>query len=98
MSAIFLEGNAMNVLRGLPEDFFHVCVTSPPYFGLRAYDGGQEQWADGWYGQLGAELSPDLFIQHLIQIMREVRRVLRPDGVFYLNIGDSWVGSTSQHQ
>jgi len=43
-----------------------------------------------WKGQLGGEPEPDLYISHLIQIMREVRRVLRPDGVFWINIGDSW--------
>ena len=145
MSAIFLQGSALSVLRGLPGDFFHCAVTSPPYFGLRVYDGGQEIWdgAEGcehewvgtvkvdrrgvegtglvgrdpykggearvdkvagicskcsaWKGQLGAEPTPELYISHLIQICGEVKRVLRPDGVFWLNIGDSWVGSTSQH-
>jgi len=51
-----------------------------------------------WKGQLGAEPTPELYIQHLIQIMREVRRVLRPDGVFWLNIGDSWGGSGGAHK
>lgn len=140
MSAIFLQGNALTVLRGLPADFFHCAATSPPYFGLRRYAGGEEVW-DGdpncehswqsvpprrtrkasdivdvttkeatnrgnlgielpytntcskcgaWRGQLGNEPTPDLYISHLVQICREVRRVLRPDGVFWLNIGDSW--------
>ena len=48
-----------------------------------------------WRGQLGGEPSPTLYIQHLIEIMREVRRVLRPDGVFFLNIGDSWSANRS---
>lgn len=93
MSATFLCGNSRDVLRDLPDNFVHCVVTSPPYFGLRKYDGGEDIWADGWVGQLGAESTPELFIQHLIEVMREVRRVLRPDGVFWLNIGDSWAGS-----
>jgi len=81
------------MLKTLPSDFIQCVVTSPPYFGLRSYLGGSEDWDDGWRGQLGGEPSPDLYIQHLIQIMREVKRVLRPDGVFWANIGDSWAGS-----
>ncbi len=90
MTALFFEGNALSVLPGFPVDYFHSVVTSPPFFGLRAYDSGREVWPDGWEGQLGAEPTPDLYIEHLILIMREVRRVLRPDGVFWLNIGDSF--------
>ncbi len=90
MTALFFEGNALSVLPGFPADYFHTVVTSPPFFGLRAYDSGQEMWPDGWEGQLGAEPTPDLYIQHLILIMRGIRRVLRPDGVFWLNIADSY--------
>jgi len=147
VSAIFLEGDARTILRGIPADFFHCVVTSPPYYGLRKYDGGEEIWDGGlnceheweieapprrsrkigdivnlnskevtnrgnlgieltptsfcskcaaWKGQLGAEPTPELYIQHLVQVMREVRRVLRPDGVFWVNIGDSWAGGKGQ--
>jgi len=93
MSALFLQGNSRDVLKNLPADWFHCAMTSPPYFGLRRYDGGIEEWDDGWSGQLGGESTPELYIHHLVEICREVRRVLRPDGVFWLNIGDSWAGS-----
>ena len=86
-----LCGNAVEVLRTLRADSVQCCVTSPPYFGLRRYGGGEVGW-DDWIGQLGSEPSPDLYIRHLVEIFREVRRVLRPDGVCWLNIGDSWVG------
>jgi len=89
MTALFLQGNSRDVLKNLPADYFHCVTTSPPYFGLRRYDGGVEDWGD-WVGQLGGEPSPEMFVAHLIQIMREVRRVLRPDGVFWLNIGSSY--------
>lgn len=93
MTAVFMQGNAMDVLKRLPADFFHCAITSPPYFGLRVYDGGIEEWGDGWVGQLGSEPTPELYIQHLVLICQGVKRVLRPDGVFWLNIGDSWNGS-----
>lgn len=93
MSVVFLQGNSRDVLKQLPPGFFHCCVTSPPYFGLRKYDGGEEDWSDGWRGQLGGEPTPELYVQHLVEICQGVRRVLRPDGVFWLNIGDSWAGS-----
>lgn len=58
MTAIFLQGNSRDVLRTLPADYFHCAVTSPPYYGLRRYDGGIEDWG-AWRGQLGGESSPD---------------------------------------
>lgn len=92
MTAIFLQGNSRDVLAGMPNNYVHCAVTSPPYFGLRRYSEGIEEWGD-WKGQLGNEPTPELYIRHLVEICRGVRRVLRPDGVFWLNIGDSWSGS-----
>ena len=60
-------------------------VTSPPYWGLRDYGIGSDQ--------LGLEPTPDLYIQHLVEIFREVKRVLRDDGTVWLNLGDSYAGS-----
>lgn len=57
------------------------CVTSPPYYGLRDY---------GTDAQIGAESSPELYIEHIVEMARQVRRVLREDGVFWLNLGDSY--------
>ena len=57
-------------------------VTSPPYWGLRDYGMGKEQ--------LGLEPTPDLYVQHLVEIFREVRRVLKDDGTVWLNLGDSY--------
>lgn len=61
----------------------HCCVTSPPYFGLRDY---------GVAGQIGLEESPAAFVAELVDVFREVRRVLRPDGTFWMNLGDSYAG------
>jgi len=56
------------------------------------------QLCGAWKGQLGNEPTPELYLRHLVEICREVRRVLRPDGVFWLNIGDSWSGSGGAHK
>ena len=65
-------------------------VTSPPYWGLRDYGLSPLTWDDGWSGSLGLEPTPDLYVQHLVGIFREVRRVLRDDGTIWLNLGDSY--------
>jgi len=63
-------------------------VTSPPYWGLRKYSGKQE--LEGWTCAYGLEPTPELYVQHTIEILREIRRVLRKDGVVFWNIGDSY--------
>lgn len=68
-------------LRSLPDACVHCCVTSPPYYGLRDY---------GVDGQIGLEATPEAFVARLVEVFREVRRVLRPDATFWLNIGDSY--------
>lgn len=60
------------------------CVTSPPYFGLRDY---------GHDGQIGLESTPELFVAKMVDVFREVHRVLREDGVLWINIGDSYASS-----
>ena len=74
-------GDCRDVLKLMPEKSVHCCVTSPPYFGLRDY---------GMGGQLGLEASPDEFVQAMVSVFREVRRVLRNDGTLWLNLGDSY--------
>ena len=61
---------------------FHACVTSPPYWGLRKYAGDQGE------EPLGLESTPERHIERMVQVFREVRRVLRDDGVVWLNYGD----------
>jgi DNA modification methylase len=83
-----LVGNALTKLKELPSEVAQTCVTSPPYWGLRDY---------GVEGQLGLETTPEEYVERLVEIMREVRRVLRPDGTLWLNLADSYTGSgTSQ--
>lgn len=66
------------------------CITSPPYWAVRKYAAPPVEWRDGWIGELGQEPSPDLFVAHLVDIFREVWRVLKADGVLWLNMGDCY--------
>jgi len=78
------QGDALSVLRTLPEASVQCCVTSPPYWGLRDY---------GVAGQIGMEATPEEYVTHLVAVFDEVKRVLRADGTLWLNIGDSYAGS-----
>lgn len=77
-------GDALTILRDLEVDRFHCCVTSPPYWGLRDYEAE---------GQYGLEETPQEFVAKMVEVFREVRRVMRPDGTLWLNMGDSYAGS-----
>lgn len=139
---MILVGHNITELRKLPEKSVHCVVTSPPYFGLRAYGtdpqiwGGLEEcdhdWADAtvknsrhidttagnkqrsnpgsvdhrterpggscskcgaWLGELGSEPTPEMFVANLVEVFAEVWRVLRDDGVCWMNLGDSYAGS-----
>jgi DNA modification methylase len=74
-------GDSLTILRTLPAESVHCCVTSPPYWGLRDY---------GVEGQLGLEPSPEAYTAKMVQVFREVRRVLRDDGTLWLNLGNSY--------
>lgn len=77
-------GDALEQLRLLPDASVQMAVTSPPYYALRKYNGGSLE--------IGQEKSPELYVAHLVEIYREMRRVLRDDGTFWLNISDSYSG------
>ena len=88
-----LQGDVFERLKDLPNDCVQCVVTSPPYFGLRDYKIPPTIWSDRWTGCLGNEPTPQLFVQHIVDVFREARRVLRPDGVMFLNIGDSYAAN-----
>jgi DNA modification methylase len=77
------HGDALEVLERLPSQSVHCAVTSPPYWGLRKYltDDNRE---------LGLESHPDLYVSRLVEVFRELRRVLRDDSTFWLDIGDTF--------
>ena len=81
-----LIGDCIASMKLLPAQSVHTCVTSPPYFGLRDYN---------CEGQIGLEETPEAFVARLVEVFREVRRVLRDDGTLWLNLGDSYATNRS---
>lgn len=81
VSGELLVGDALKILKGLPDRSINCCVTSPPYWGLRDY---------GVNEQIGSEMDMHDFLDKLVAVFREVRRILTDDGTFWLNIGDSY--------
>ena len=80
VSPLYVVGDALGVLRGLPADTFDCCMTSPPYWGKREYEDGG----------IGLEREPDDFVGSVCAVFAEVKRVLKPTGSFWLNIGDTY--------
>lgn len=83
MAGRIIIGDALESLKALPSGLVQCCVTSPPYYGLRDYK---------VEGQLGQEKSHEEYVTNLVNVFREVKRVLRDDGTLWLNLGDSYVG------
>jgi DNA modification methylase len=79
-----INGCCLDVLKTLPYCSVNCCITSPPYYGLRDY---------GVDGQIGLEETPEEYVQKLVAVFHEVRRVLKDDGTLWLNLGDSYAGS-----
>lgn len=84
---IIHTGDCLEVLKALPDESVHCCVTSPPYYALRDY--GMEE-------QIGREATPKEYISRLTEVFTEVRRVLRSDGTLWLNIADTYAGKGNQ--
>jgi DNA modification methylase len=79
-----MEGDALTQLATIRDEAVNTIVTSPPYYGLRDY---------GVEGQIGREISPDAYVAALVSVFHEAKRVLRSDGTFWLNIGDSYAAN-----
>lgn len=82
-----MVGDCLEQLQKLPDESIQCCVTSPPYWGLRDY---------GDDGQIGLESTPQDFVAAMVAVFAEVRRVLRSDGVCFVNLGDSYATNTAQ--
>jgi len=78
---LVILGDTREVIKTLPDNSFDCAITSPPYWGVRDY---------GVEGQIGAEPNINDYIIHLVQVFSEVRRVLKPGGTFWLNIGNTY--------
>ena len=79
-----INRDALYALKELPDNSVHCAVTSPPYYALRDY---------GLDAQIGRENTPEEYIQRLVAVFHELKRVLRPDGTFWLNIADTYCGT-----
>lgn len=100
-------GHVLDILAALEPESVQTCVTSPPYWGLRDYGDGGQDWPAVSYAPmpglppldisaqtvpLGLEPDPWAYVGHLVQVFRAVRRVLRDDGTLWLNLGDTYAG------
>lgn len=79
-----LQGDSLELLKTLDAESVDCVITSPPYFGLRDY---------GMAEQIGLESTPEQFVEKLVDVFREIRRVLKDDGTVWVNLGDSYAGS-----
>lgn len=79
-----LIGDCLESMKTLDSQSVNCCVTSPPYYGLRDY---------GHEGQIGLEETPQAYVDRLVEVFREVKRVLRDDGTLWLNLGDSYAAN-----
>jgi len=77
------QGDVIEVLKKMPDNLVDMVITSPPYHGLRDY---------GVDGQIGLESHPQFYIDKMVEVGREIRRVLKPNGSYFLNVGDSYAG------
>lgn len=80
INPLFLCGDSLQVLKDLPDESIDFCMTSPPYWQKREYSGGG----------IGLEKDYKEFINNLLLITKEIYRVLKPTGSFWLNLGDSY--------
>ncbi len=78
------NGDALSILQSMPSESVDCCITSPPYFNLRDY---------GVENQIGLEKTPNAYIERLVNVFIEVKRVLKKDGTLWINISDSYAGS-----
>ena len=79
------KGDCIEQMQKMKEKSVDMCVTSPPYWGLRNYNDEE--------GQLGQEATPKEFVDNLVKVFREVRRVLKDEGTVWLNLGDTYCGT-----
>lgn len=79
-----IHGDCRSILQSMPPNSIDCCITSPPYYGLRDY---------GVNGQIGLENSPSNYVNEMVLVFNEVKRVLKPEGTLWLNLGDSYAGS-----
>lgn len=88
-----IQGHALDILKGLPDQLVDCVITSPPYWSKRNYKTEPVTWSDGWKGELGLEPSIELYLVHLLSIFDQVGRVMKDEATLWVNLGDSFSGS-----
>jgi len=83
-NGVIYQGDVIEQLKKIGDESVRCVVTSPPYWGLRDY---------GNDGQLGLEETPEEYVENMVEVFQEVKRVLKDDGTVWLNLGDSYNGS-----
>lgn len=83
---MIIHGDCLEILTTLPDNYVNCCITSPPYYGLRDY---------GVKGQIGLEKTLQEYIDKLVDVFREVRRVLKNDGTLWVNMGDTYCSTVA---
>jgi len=83
-------GDTLHILKSIPDNLIDCCVCSPPYYGLRSYlpEGHPDKASE-----IGLEESPEAYVSKLVEVFREVRRVLKKEGTLWLNLGDSYASN-----
>lgn len=84
-----LQGDCLELMKGIPENSVDCCITSPPYWGLRDY---------GVEGQFGLEKIPEEYAANMVKVFGEVKRVLKKDGTLWLNLGDSYFSQQNSNR
>lgn len=82
-------GHVLDILKRIPDGFVDMCITSPPYYKQRKYGTEPQDWGD-WVGELGQEPNFVMYINHLMMIFTEVKRVLKKEGSCYVNMNDTY--------
>ena len=97
MKVKIFQGHVLDALKQIESNSIDCIITSPPYWGLRDYgEDANTDWGD-WHGQLGLEPTLELYLKHMLQITKELKRVLKPTGVMFWNHGDSYTSYYGKH-
>ena len=91
-------GNSLEILKEIKSESVHCIITSPPYYKLRKEKIEPSLWGDGTRYVLGQEPIPELYISHLTEIFNECKRILRNDGILWINIGDTYAGNKIKNE
>lgn len=86
-------GHNIDIMSTFPDKCIDCIITSPPYYQLRDYGTEHQIWGDSWKGELGHEPTFQQYINHLVEVFKECKRVMKDEGTMWVNLGDSYSGS-----